>query len=248
MRSILKSLVTMIAGALMLGSAWAAEPLLIDVDSEHMPFMFSQGDKAAGVYPAVMSAIFAKLGIPVTILAKPWKRAIAELDESYAGVGGIYLNEERSKKYDYSEAMFSENIAVFFNKDKPISFKSLADLNGKKIGVRRGWSYGDAFDAAKKEGRFAVEEVDSDKANAMKLANGRVDAVLMVEEGGKAAISAEQLTNIEESKVYLASTKAYLAFNKTAKQTELLANFNKTLLSMKHDGSFDAIVLKELAK
>ena len=248
MKNSLRSIASIFAMTALLGSAWAAGPVLINVDAENPPFMSAVGGKASGVYPAVISAAFAKLNLPVTIEAKPWKRALAEIDEAKGGVGGIYKNDERAAKYDFSEPILTENVAVYFNKTKPIDFKSVADLHGKKVGVIRGWSYGDAFDGAKKGGKLTAEEVPSDKANFLKLAEGRLDAVLAIEESGKAIITAEKLTSVDQAKVFLASNKAHLAFNKSAKQTELLAKFSKVITDMKQDGSLDKIVLQELSK
>ena len=82
----------------------------------------------------------------------------------------------------------------------------------------------------------------------MKLAEGRLDAVLAIEESGKAAIAAAKLGNVDQAKTFLASNRAHLAFAKSAKQTELLGKFNKAIAAMKPDGSLDKIVLQELAK
>ena len=248
MKSSIKSLIAALAGATLISSAWAADPVLVNVDAENPPFMSAQGGKATGVYPAVIAAAFSKINIPINLEAKPWKRALTEIDEAKAGLGGIYKNDERAAKYDFSEPILTENTAVYFNKTKPIDFKTVADLYGKRIGVIRGWSYGDAFDAAKKDGKVTAEEVTNDKANFLKLADGRLDAVLAIDEAGKSVISAEKLTSIDQCKTFLASNKAHLAFGKSAKQTELLVKFSKAIAEMKQDGSLDKIVLKELSK
>jgi polar amino acid transport system substrate-binding protein len=137
---------------------------------------------------------------------------------------------------------------VYFNKAKPIDFRTVADLSGKRIGIIRGWSYGGAFDTAKKDGKLTAEESSNDTVNLRKLAIGRLDAVLAIEEAGKNIVNNEKLFTVEQSKVYLASNKAHLAFNKSPDRTKLLANFNKALASMQHDGSLDKIMLKELYK
>ena len=188
------------------------------------------------------------MNVPAKFEAKPWKRALSEMDEGKGGVGGIYKNDERAQKYDFSEPILTENTAVYFNKGKPIDFKAVADLYGKRVGVIRGWSYGDAFDAARKDGKISVEEVPNDKANFLKLADGRLDAVLAIEEAGKSIIASEKLTAIDQGKTFLASNKAHLAFNKSSKQVELLASFSKVIAGMRQDGSLDKIVLKELSK
>ena len=248
MTGTLKSLTAVLCGSVIAASVNAADQVLINVDAENPPFMFIREGKVSGVYPAVIVATMKKAGIAVTLEAKPWKRALAEIDEGKAGVGGIYRTAERAQKYDFSDPILTENIAVYFNRSKPIEFKALTDLNGKKVGVIRGWSYGDAFDAARNAGAISVEEVTSDRANLMKLAEGRLDAVLAIEESGKAAIAAAKLGNIDQAKTFLASNRAHLAFAKSAKQTELLGKFNKAIAAMKQDGSLDKIVLQELAK
>ena len=158
---IVRSLLTVLCGYFIVGTTTAAESVLINFDAENPPFMFSKGGKMVGVYPAVIATAMKRIGIPVTLEAKPWKRALVEMDEGKGGVGGIYKNSERVQKYDFSEPILTENTAVYFNKAKPINFKVIADLNGRRVGVIRGWSYGDAFDTARKAGAFTVEEVTS---------------------------------------------------------------------------------------
>lgn len=60
--------------------AWAADPVAIVVDAENPPFMFAQGGKATGIYPALLTAAFARIDRPLRLEAKPWKRALEELD------------------------------------------------------------------------------------------------------------------------------------------------------------------------
>ncbi len=242
-------LVTALLGSAFLGggTSWAADPVIVNVDAENPPFMFASGGKPAGVYPAVISAAFAKMNVPLKLEAKPWKRVISEIDEGKAGVGGIYKNDERAKKYDYSGPIISENLAVYSHKDKPIEYKAIADLHGKKVGVIAGWSYGDEFDAAKKGGKITVEEVTNDEKNLRKLEEGRLDAVIAVEDAAKPIISSRKLGNIVQAKQLLASNKSYLAFNKSTNQTALLDQFSKTIAAMRDDGSLDKIVVEALA-
>lgn len=180
--------------------------------------------------------------------ARPWKRAFVEIDKAQAGIGGLYKNAERLARYDFSDPIYTENIAVYYQRARPFAFHSVTDLYGKTVGVLRGWSYGDVFDAAVRAGSITVEEVSSDRSNFLKLKDGRVDAVLAVEESGKTNLATPGIFGIDQAATYLASYPVHLAFNKRAAKTELLACFNKALLDMKRDGSFDRIVREELGR
>ena len=72
--------------------------------------------------------------VPLKINAKPWVQALAEADTGKAAIGNIFSTPERLAKYDFSEPVVVENIAVYFNKTKPVAFKSVSDLYGKKVG------------------------------------------------------------------------------------------------------------------
>ena len=230
-------------------SSEAARPaIVVDVDAENPPFMSSRAGDAVGLYPALIRAALGRCHDHVRVQAKPWKRAFVEIDKAQAGVGGLYRNAERLAKYDFSDPIYVENIAVFYRTVQPFDFRTVADLYGKRVGVLRGWSYGDDFDVAKRNGSIATEEVSSDRSNFLKLTDGRLDAVLAIEESGQAAMAASGLHGIEQANAYLASYPVYLAFSKKAAKSDLLVCFNKALAEMKQDGAFERIVRQELGR
>jgi len=226
----------------------ALPALVIDVDAENPPFMSGRAGYAVGLYPTVIRAALGRCHDNVRIQAKPWKRAFVEIDKAQAGVGGLYKYAERLAKYDFSDPIYVENIVVYYRQVRPLEFRSVSDLHGKRVGVLRGWSYGDAFDAARRNGAIATEEVSSDRSNFLKLMDGRLDAVLAIEESGRTTLAAPGMRGIDQAGVHLASSPAHLAFNKAAGMGDLLACFNEALTEMKHDGSFDRIVREELGR
>lgn len=244
----LRALLASLAVALWLTPASAAEAVRVNIDTDNAPYMSLSDSQPVGVYPALLTAAFSRIGQPLELSAKPWKRALAELDEGKAGVGGIYKTTERAARYDFSATILTENTRVYFNTTRPVDFRTLADLKGKRVGIIRGWSYGDAFDAARKSGRFTVEEVVNDRTNFLKLAHRRLDVVMAIEESGSAIIAAERLHNIGRSQRLLAANDAHLAFNKSARQTALLARFDQAIAEMKRDGTLARIVRQELAR
>ncbi len=248
----LRALLLNVILALGWSTASAAEPLLVLVDAGNPPFMYNASgvDNAGGVYPSMLQTAFARMGMPLVVKAVPWKRAVHELEHAAAGVGGIYKNDERTAKFDYSDALFVERIAVFYNSQRPIDFHTVHDLFGKRVGVIRGWSYGDELDLARKNEQLLVEEVNGDQQNFKKLASGRLDAVLAIVESGERALDegAGELAYVKMSATLLASNPAYLAFSKKANQLETLKQFNKALAAMKKDGSLDKLFQQELAR
>ena len=230
------------------GSEAARPVIVVDVDAENPPFMYSRAGYAVGLYPAVIRAALGRCHDNVRVQAKPWRRAFVEIDKAQAGVGGLYKNAERLAKYDFSDPIYVENIAVFYRTVQPFDFRTVADLYGKRVGVLRGWSYGDDFDAARRNGAIATEDVSSDRSNFLKLTDGRLDAVLAIEESGQAAMAASGLHGIEQANAYLASYPVYLAFSKKAAKSDLLVCFNKALAEMKQDGAFERIVRQELGR
>ena len=244
MSNLLRLILSVTASVVML-SANAAETIVLD--AANPPFMYDKNGSPAGVYPALFAAAFAKMGTDAKLEAKSWSNALAELDGGKVGVGGIYKNADRVKKFDFSEPIFVEKLIVYTNKSKPLAFKSANDLKGSVVGVIRGWSYGDDFDNVRKTGGVKVEEAADDAQNLEKLNAGRLDAVIAVEEAGTALLKTGAFPNVVASATPLATNAAHLAFNKAARKADLLAKFSATISQMKKSGEYAKVVDQALA-
>jgi polar amino acid transport system substrate-binding protein len=146
------------------------------------------------------------------------------------------------KIYDYSDAIYSEDLLVYVPKGKSFTFSGIADLKGKKIGTILGWSYGDEFDNAKKDKLFTVEEVNNDLANLKKLALGYLDCVVTIGLTGKQITTQNDLTDkVEALSTPLSKNATYIVFAKKVNKTALITKFNTTMAAMKADGRYDKI-------
>jgi polar amino acid transport system substrate-binding protein len=227
----------------------SAEPVLVMVDSANPPFMYATTDqKAAGIYPAIISEAFSRMGIPVRISAKPWKRALAEMESGRGGIGGIYMTARRLEKYDFSDELHVENIQVVVLASRAFPYSGLESLRGRNVGVLRGWSYGDAFDQARADGVFRTEEVESDAQNLSKLQAERIDVMVATLEGANTSIAVSKSPgDFVILEPPLSVTPTYLAFSKQMNKKELLESFNKALASMRQDGTLKMIVSSIMA-
>ena len=220
-----------------------ASDVTVSFDAEDPPFMYEGPTHTpSGLYPLLFAEAFSRMGVQASFQSLPWKRALEGLDKGVHGVGGIYQTQERLAKYDYSAPFYQERIAVYEPVSGGFSFSSLADLSGKRVAVIRGWSYGDAFDAAVKAGKIAVEESQGDAANFKKLSAGRVDVVLAIWEAGDQEVATQGLDTIRRMPTLLTTNNVYLAFLKTSGKKDLLGQFDTAMAAMKKDGSFGAIV------
>ncbi len=216
---------------------------LICVDTSVPPLMYQANGKAIGVYPALLAEISKRSGVELDVVAIPWKRALLELDAGRAGNGALYKNSERVKKYDFSNELFSEVQIIYVRSGKKFTFTGVDSLKGKTIGVIRGWSYGDAFDAAVKAGEITMEEVNSDQQNFSKLSLGRVDAIISIRETAAAAIAAgDYKDKVVALEPPLSVSPAYIAFAKSAHKLPVIEKLNKAIKALRDDGSFDLIV------
>jgi polar amino acid transport system substrate-binding protein len=187
----------------------------------------------------------------------PWKRALRYADNGKIGIAGIYKNEDRLRRYDYSNEIFEEKLAIFIHKEMNLNYKAIGDLKGRTIGVIRGWSYGDEFDHYRRQNLFIVDEAQSDEANFHKLLKKRIDCAIAIEESGQGILANEIFSShIVQLHPYVATNATFLIFPKSARQTPLLSQFNLALSALranyKHqellDMFFSPIELQHMGK
>jgi len=221
----------------------------VDVDAMDAPFMYADANGApAGLYPDLLRAAFGLMKVPLQMEAVRWSRALAEIDAGSAGVAGIYKTRERLLKYDYSEALLAERLLVFTRHDHVFRFAGPADLAGLRIGVIRGWSYGDEFDAMRAAGRLQAEDVVSDVQNFSKLEAGRLDAVVTIEQSGRKLLASGSYPSVQALPVPMTTKTAHLAFNRTLNKGPLLIRFDAAMEALRRSGEFDRIVEHALAQ
>jgi len=215
----------------------------IGIDSAYPPYMHGSKHVAKGLYVQLLKNIFQKMNVGVVLEAKPWKRIMKKAKIGKWGVGGIYKNSERVKIFDYSEPIYHEKLVLFINKSSNLKFNSLEDLRGKKLGVMRGWSYGESFDKARKSKVFSVMETNKGKQSFALLLKNKVDGVVM--DGISAKIILEKNNwagKVKEETTPVARNAAYIVFLKSMKKSGVINKFNNALAKMRKDGSYDKII------
>ena len=162
----------------------AGQNIIIAVDWGHSPYMFERDGKVTGIYPTLINAIFDRMGTEVVVKAYPWKRALKKGENGDVGIGGIYQTADRLKIFDYSTRIYTERVLVYVTPKNTFAFNTLSDLEGKTIGVLRGWSYGDAFDYFRQEGKVKTKAGNNHDVSFKRLVAGHVDCIFAPELSG----------------------------------------------------------------
>ena len=218
--------------------------LAIFVDNSYPPYMFElEGKKVEGLYPKLLSEIIRGTGFTADIVAVPWKRALLYGGAGAGAVGGAYKNDKREKIYDYSAPLYEEKMVIFVNKGQQFEFKDLDDLSGKTIGVNRGWSYGQKFDAAREEKLFEVNVRADLSDNFKMLALGRIDCLILDQLSGESYIQHLGLGDtIVSLPVPFDLNNSHLIIPKELNMKEFLNKFDASLAAMRENGLYDEIL------
>lgn len=237
--------------ACVLWTVFVAAPVvsaeIIAFDQAASPFMYQENGQVRGLYPAIIAEAFRRMGVGVTLWCLPWRRALEGANDGSWGVGGLYMTEERLWRYDYSEPIFEERLELYVVRGKEFPFSGINDLAGRRIGVMRGWTYGDEFEQAVANGTFSPDSVNTDSANIGRLLLGRVDAIVTTPESYALARDIMDPRGLVIPLPRpLAVNKVYLSFPKSKNLAPLLDRFNAELRRMRLDGSHDRLVREYL--
>lgn len=222
------------------------DELSIFIDNSYPPYMFEVDEKKpAGLYPKLLKEIISGTSFKADIVAVPWKRALLYGGAGAGAVGGAYKNDKRLSVYDYSAPLYEEKMVVFVNKDKQFEYNELSDLSGKTIGVNRGWSYGQMFDAAREDKLFDVN-VRADPEETFKLlALGRIDCLIIDQLSGESYIRHLGISDkVIALPVAFSLNNSYLIIPKELNKKEFLKQFDSSLKAMHESGVYSEIVQK----
>jgi polar amino acid transport system substrate-binding protein len=227
-------------------SAVCAETLVLAA-ADSRPTAFLVDGKPTGMLVDLVTEAYRRAGRSVEIKLMPWARCLGEAKTGEVdGVFSSFKLPEREQFLAFTkEPLTTQVIAFFARRDSTQSFDGDLDkLREVKIGIIKGTSYGQRFDAAVTGGALRnVEEANSAESNLKKLAFGRVDLIpsyrYVVLDTAK---QLDLLSQIKEVSPPLEAVPTYLAFTKVRDLSKPSEGFDEALASMKQDGTYDRII------
>jgi polar amino acid transport system substrate-binding protein len=224
-------------------AARAAPEIVVALDAHNPPFMYAgRGGQPQGVYPLLLRTLFMQLDLPLRLVCLPWPRALSGLDRAEHGVGGLYATADRQARHDFSQALHVETLKVYTRRGGLRLFDRIDDLRGLRVGVLRGWSYGEGFDAALRAGVFLAEPVAADVQNFGKLERGFLDVAVAIEQSGDTLLASGDYPSVRALPNPLTENPTFLAFNKAARQRALITRFDEQLEKLRRSGEHARLV------
>jgi polar amino acid transport system substrate-binding protein len=138
-----------------------------------------------------------------------------------------------------SSPIYTKVDFAFFKKGA-VNLKTIKDLEGKKVGITRGYPYASELMSNKK---IIFDIADDDVMNMKKLAAGRIDAFVVEEKSGLEALkkSSENSITYDAGKP-LSRQAVYYVFKNNPDGKSAADAFSKALADMKKDGTFNKIM------
>jgi polar amino acid transport system substrate-binding protein len=231
-----KKWLSLLVGLVLTSAVWCTEITVYGGDSSP-PKMYLQDGKSRGFLVDIIQYASQEMpGSELRVELYPWARAYRHATSGAGGIVGLSWTQERSLLFDYSEPVYIDEVVIVVRKDRSFAFKDLPDLQGKRIGIGRGGSYGEAFERAKESGLFVIDGDNGAADRLNKLVLGRIDCALF--NAGKAGFE-DMLRNHKDATVLrdtltvlpvpLRSDPNYLAFPKSMLMKGWLGEFNQII-------------------
>ena len=135
----------------------------------------------AGMAWDILKESYHAMGYTVHLTVVSWKGAMSLMDDGKVDIIFPAVKTfEREKKYHFSQELSypPNHFLVYVPHKSHIIWDGLASLNGKTVGVVRGFSYGKVWEEYLKTGTLKLSEYTDVKQGFLMLERGRLDAVV----------------------------------------------------------------------
>jgi len=200
--------------------------------------------KGNGLAINLVTTALKRAGYPSSVKFESWPRTMQGVDIGvYDVIGAIWYTSDRAQAFVFSEPYLTNVVKVVRRKDRAFPYNNLTDLIGKRVGVVKGYAYGDNFDRIE-----VLTKVPSNHfiLNLLDVAQGTLDATLddeLVLQFGISRYLKNTSSELEILPKPVSSRGLRIAVSKTnPRHREIVAGFNKAIEQMRNDGTYKNIV------
>ncbi|MEK2645496.1 substrate-binding periplasmic protein [Bdellovibrio sp. BCCA] len=212
----------------------SAKPLVLATFP--IPLMVENTEK--GLFINLTKEIAKRNNRDISIVVYPTGKTLLEFSNNK--VDGIFpaLDVYVPKLSARTAPFYYKTDYIFYKKNHP--FKTIKDLEGRKVGLTFRYPYAQELVQNKKiKFEFAADDV----LNMKKLGRGTIDAFVVEQRSGLKALQLSGEKDIEFDKDKpLSQQVVFYAFQNTEEGKMLAEIFSKTIESMKKDGSLSRVL------
>jgi polar amino acid transport system substrate-binding protein len=213
---------------------------------EYPPFQYPKDGKPAGIFPALLTEAFHRMGHELETINVPWARIMRMMKTGKTDIVPAFKTPEREKFMDFSNETFLEQpVAIFTRKDLDITYNGdLTQLSKYRVGIVLRISYGKVADEAIANGVLPKVEYAADgEQSVLQLVRNRVDLIILNTYGAYHILQKLGVSDqVKEIRPAVQITPTNLGFSKNRNLLPLRDSFDKVLVEMKRDGSYDRIL------
>lgn len=215
------------------------DKILVCSDIPYPPFEFEDGAEYVGFDVELMGAIGDELGLDVEFIDSGFESITA----GTAMVGGecdiaasaITIKPDREENIDFSDPYFDADQSLMVKADSGIT--SLADLDGKRLGVQSGTT-GEGYAEANKPAATVLVGFAESGQLFLAMEAGDIEGILQdLPVNAERLVTDDSLTIVE---TYPTEEKYGLAVKEEGKEA-LLDAVNEALATIKDNGTYDDI-------
>ncbi len=218
--------------------------LVLAADPAYPPLHWYDGATMQGASIAIAKRVLEDLKVPYEVrYLGPLPRVLAAAQRGDIDmVATLKKTPEREQFLLYpSTPALSNPVAVFTSRERPIAFKSRADLVGLKGGITRGNVFGYGFDEFMRQ-NLSIEEAGNPEHNFSKLSLGRIDYFITGYYAGLAYLQQrEDQDRFAANFPFLVDTPNYLTLTRRGQCANLLPAINERLLKLAKGGVLDEL-------
>lgn len=212
----------------------------IGTDTTFAPFEFEndEGD-FVGIDLDLLDAIAKNQGFEYELRSLGFNAAVTALEAGQVDgvIAGMSINDDRVKKYDFSDPYYESKTGVAVKPDSGIT--SLEDLKGKQVVVKTGTTGSEYAEANKDKYGYTVKYVEDSSTMYQDVLGGNSAATFedypVIQYEISRGMKLEVVNQSEEGSKYGFATLK-------GKQTELVEKFNAGLAELRENGEYDEIL------
>lgn len=203
-------------------------------------------EPTGGIAVNIAQTVFEEAKLDYKLMLYPWPRCLNMMKIKKADVAWFLTkNNDRKKYMHFSEPILVSPYLIYFTTDKNFRWNNFEELKLLKIGITRGFNYGDKFWAAAKKYKFMLEKTSDDNKTIKMLLSKRVDIIILNKSVAQDIISKNidlkgkltySLKPVSQSTYYMALSRKKRSYYK------LLPKINEAIKTLKSKGIIEKIV------